>query len=174
MGLNPSCNSVKGRAFPVVGDGPWDDTAARIIEAELDALGIPHQRTDQRTVKELLPGSWEYELARAGINVIGGPPPPTRDVEVCRVEGALLGFTFRRAWYYWMVSGMMPLEVARRLWDDPEGKRSVRVGGHCGCPSPDEYGAYNVDGKMVVLGYHVDTVDGLRLLVEAIRGLPQG
>jgi hypothetical protein len=25
MGLNPSCNAVTGRAFPVVGDGPWKD-----------------------------------------------------------------------------------------------------------------------------------------------------
>ncbi|BCG50258.1 hypothetical protein [Ralstonia phage RP13] len=45
-------------------------------------------------------------------------------------------FTFKRAWYYWMVSGRVPLTVAQELYKTPVGKNSIRVAGHCGCPAP--------------------------------------
>lgn len=47
-------------------------------------------------------------------------------------------FEFRRAWDYWIVSGKVPLNLAEKLYENPEGKKSVRVSGHCGCPPPKE------------------------------------
>jgi hypothetical protein len=59
------------------------------------------------------------------------------------ITGKLGPYTFTRAWYYWVVNGPTPIEVARELYNDIVG------GGHCGCPSPDEYGCdfYDLDGK---------------------------
>jgi hypothetical protein len=46
------------------------------------------------------------------------------------------GFTFQRAWYYYMVHGDMPLDVAVELHADPLGLSDVRVDGNCMCPPP--------------------------------------
>lgn len=46
-------------------------------------------------------------------------------------------FVLRRAWYYWIVRGQVPLEVARELYEDPIGRTVVRVAGHCACPAPE-------------------------------------
>ena len=45
---------------------------------------------------------------------------------------------FWRAWYYWVAGGLVPLDVAKRLYAHPEGKKNVRVAGHCGCPPPEK------------------------------------
>ena len=80
------------------------------------------------------------ELARAGIEIlVGGEPygePRTR------VVGRLGAIEFRRAWRYWIAKGLVPLDVAKRLYEHPVGKVDVRVKGHCGCPPPDERPAY--------------------------------
>ncbi len=103
------------------------------------------------------------ELEAAGIERVAidrhGEVPAT-------IGGRLGAFTFRRAWYYWMVEGPMPLEVARRLYADPIGVADVRVAGHCGCPPPDEWAE---DG--FVLDYHIDSAVGLRLFADAVRSL---
>lgn len=61
--------------------------------------------------------------------------------EVHTTIGGQLGvYTFRRQWYYWSVSGLVPLDIAEMLYADPCGRKDIRVGGHCGCPSPTSYG----------------------------------
>lgn len=91
----------------------------------------------------------EDELLHAGIEVVTGP---VRDAEVATNRTGTLGpFTFTRAWYYWCVSGPMPLDVARKLYADPVGREDVRVAGHCGCPPPDEWADFfDAEGNMVV------------------------
>lgn len=68
------------------------------------------------------------------------------------IIGRLGKFTFVRAWYYWMVEGPVPLYVAWILYADPVGVTDIRVAGHCGCPSPEEYGATwrNKEGKIIL------------------------
>ena len=44
--------------------------------------------------------------------------------------------TFTRAWTYWMFSGRVPLEMAKRIYEHPVGRTDIRVGGHCGCIPP--------------------------------------
>ena len=59
----------------------------------------------------------ERELTRAGIEVVRGE---RMDTEVpASITGKLGDFTFKRAWYYWMVGGNVPLTVAEELYDDP-------------------------------------------------------
>lgn len=53
------------------------------------------------------------------------------------LAGSLGPFTFRRAWYYWVVYGPMPLAIAEELYADPIGANEVRAGGDCGCRPPN-------------------------------------
>lgn len=68
------------------------------------------------------------------------------------ITGKLGAFTFRRAWYYWVVEGPMPVAKARELYADPCGREDIRVAGHAGCPEPEdpwlEY--FAPDGKRVI------------------------
>ncbi len=83
-------------------------------------------------------GPIELELIRCGIEVVRDQP---RDGEVpSSLRGALGKFSFRRAWYYWMVNGKVPLAMANELYEDPVGRTDIRVNGHCGCPAPGEPG----------------------------------
>lgn len=90
-----------------------------------------------------------YELSRAIIDVI---PIDRSKYEVRASVGGKLGrWIFTRNWYYWVAAAPkgegIPIEVARELYADPVGKSDIRVGGHCGCPPPDEYGATYLDAE---------------------------
>lgn len=67
------------------------------------------------------------------------------------VLGRLGDFTFRRAWYYYIVDGPVPIEVAREIYADPVGRDDVRAGGDCGCISPDDYASEWYDERGVRL-----------------------
>lgn len=89
------------------------------------------------------------ELTRCGIEIVRNQP---REGEVSSsLRGKLGNFTFSRSWSYWVVSGDVPLAVAKELYADPVGKTDIRVGGHCGCPPPE--GLYvkwlDKDGKLL-------------------------
>lgn len=106
------------------------------------------------------------ELETAGIDVFTLPEPQDHEVR-SRFGGRLGPFLFTRKWYYWSVRGPMPKAQARRMYEDAIGRTDVRVDGHCGCPSPDEW----CEGDTVDL-YHVDSVAGLRLIADTIRSIP--
>ena len=103
----------------------------------------------------------ETELRAAGINVALSSVPPFSEVPSLAF-GELSMWSFERAWHYWVAKGPgLPVEVAERL--HAEHGREVRVGGHCGCPSPREW----FKGFGVGL-YHVDSAAGLKALAEAL------
>lgn len=69
------------------------------------------------------------------------------------IAGQLGPFRIERRWAYFSVTGgLVPIEVAREMYADQIGRTDVRVCGHCGCPSPDEYGADMIaaDGRSVI------------------------
>lgn len=78
------------------------------------------------------------ELEAAGITVEKHEFLRRRNREVkTAVIGSLHGWGFERAWYYWVATGPgIELEAAEKL--HAAHGRSVRVDGHCGCPSPGE------------------------------------
>jgi hypothetical protein len=78
------------------------------------------------------------ELEKAGINVIQHNKALDNEV-TASITGQLGRFTFVRGWYYWIVSGRMPIDAARKMYADPNGRKDVRVAGHCGCPPPEEW-----------------------------------
>jgi len=73
--------------------------------------------------------------------------------------GKIGQWTFRRAWYYWIASVEdkqkgLPLKEAMELHhrknpldENQIMGKIIRSGGHCGCPSPDEYGAQPIYNK---------------------------
>lgn len=109
--------------------------------------GVRTDHADDVTARELRHA--RIEIVRLG---------DVQDGEVkTHVTGKLGSWTFRRLWYYWSASGgKMPMEKARELWNDPLGKDDVRVRGHCGCPSPDEYGAEYLDAQGLLLYKKID------------------
>ena len=77
--------------------------------------------------------------------------------------GELLGWKFERYWYYWVGRGpVLPLKYASPL-HKIFGKM-VRVAGHCGCPSPEEW-----CGEQGVDCYHIDTQKGLSALAATLK-----
>lgn len=88
------------------------------------------------------------ELTEAGISIVH---LDERKGEVQSfITGALNGFTFSRAWYYWRASGPMPLKLAEDM-HSLLGKE-IRVGGHCMAPPPEGYHVkwFFPDGKEVL------------------------
>ncbi|MDD5650456.1 MAG: hypothetical protein PHF86_08590 [Candidatus Nanoarchaeia archaeon] len=77
-------------------------------------------------------------------------------------------FIFKRAWYYWVVNGPVPLDVANDLYADPVGAKDVRVVGHCGCPAPEQW-TTDIDGEKYIMSYHIDSLPGLKLFVNKIK-----
>ena len=79
-------------------------------------------------------------------------------------------FIFTRAWYYWCVSGYVPLHVAEEMYEYPIGKKDIRANGHCGCPPPSEQVVqHKVCGMKVVDSYHIDSQEGLNLFVQTMK-----
>lgn len=126
----------------------------KFIQIELDKAKIPFEKID--TPK----GECQYTLI-----------------------GKFKDWTFTRAWYYWIASTEgkgVPLKIALEMHnkkypdemfdhDQQKGKygNSIRVGGHCGCPSPDEYGGRSG----FVTSYHIDTQEGLNEFARVLNNL---
>jgi len=104
------------------------------------------------------------ELEEAGITVhsFNFLKNGKREVD-SRIMGEVHGWSFKRAWYYWVAEGPgLPPRYANTL-HETHGK-AVRVEGHCGCPSPLEY------RKGFAVGmYHVDTQEGLKALADMLK-----
>lgn len=81
------------------------------------------------------------------------------------IFGELHGWSFKRAWVYWVAEGPgIPPEYANKI-HETHGEE-VRVDGHCGCPSPLEW------FKGFGVGhYHIDTQEGLNELAKIIKSV---
>lgn len=120
-----------------------------ILRDELKAAGIPTLQEDAGREPEYLAGMLRRSSGEVKTSVMG----------------VLHGWSFKRAWYYWMAEGPGIEVVAAEALHASHG-RSVRVAGHCGCPSPTEW--YK---GLAVGDYHVDTPDGLKALADTIKGI---
>jgi hypothetical protein len=104
------------------------------------------------------------ELTEAGIEVYRLPEIMRSKGEVQTIIiGTLFGWTFRRAWVYWMCDG--PGIEVNAAEDLHKGfGQEVRVDGHCGCPSPRAWFKGLACGN-----YHVDSQRGLKALADTIK-----
>lgn len=103
----------------------------------------------------------EEELMVCRIDPVHLERPNGHEVNAS-VQGKLGDIRFVRGWYYWIVDGHVPLFVAQRLYEDPLGRRDVRVNGHCGRPAPNPRDA-------TIDCYHIDSLAGLRLFADVVR-----
>lgn len=93
------------------------------------------------------------ELLAANINVVEHEPNQSEVPTI--FHGELHGWTFYRAWYYWIATPTdsmngLPLDIAEQLHE--KYGQEVRVAGHCACPPPVEWAAhFTPDGKQVVV-----------------------
>lgn len=106
------------------------------------------------------------ELEAAGIEVLRMEVFRQTSGEVkTAVRGSLHGWTFERAWYYWMCRGP-GIEVAAAERLHAAHGQTVRVNGDAGCGSPREW--FN---GLACGAYHVDDAEGLKALADTIRAL---
>lgn len=81
------------------------------------------------------------ELLKVGVMAVQLPESDHPEVK-SEYEGQLLGWKFRRQWYYWSVSCEDILEYGLDMkYASPLhalAGQEVRLAGHCGCPSPDD------------------------------------
>lgn len=91
------------------------------------------------------------ELKKAGIEVVTNPKVSAGEVPT-NFTGKYKNFSFRRAWYYWVVEGPVPFATAQKMYENPNGRKDVRANGDCGCPSPVDVFTRmdNKTGKIVV------------------------
>ena len=84
-------------------------------------------------------------------------------------HGYLLGWMFTFNNYYWVAEAGSGMPLPHKYADPLHLTNGfeVRVDGHCGCPSPQRWCSPS-RGYAGVSVYHVDSVDGLKALADAI------
>lgn len=107
----------------------------------------------------------KLELQLAGITLRAAE---SKGEVPCSLEGILITklgeFKFRRAWYYWVVEGNVPLELAEAMYANEVGKKTVRVTGHCGCPPPKKWTTrIDDDGKEVADNKELKAIESDRI-----------
>lgn len=97
----------------------------------------------------------EDELSRANIPIV----KVDKDLIHNEVPYTLVGslecgmIKFTRSWNYWVVDGKVPAFIAKKLYEHPEGKISIRIGGHCYSMDPNDYGLrwfHKASGKIII------------------------
>jgi len=93
-----------------------------------------------------------FELRLSGVEIKNAPDGMRNTGEVpYSIWGELGKFEFHRAWYYWVVKGPLPYDVAQEIFADPLGKRDVRAKGDCGCRLEDNMIEwFDADGHKLV------------------------
>lgn len=94
----------------------------------------------------------------------------SRHLNTSSIESLTLEFMFQRRWYYWSVTGYVPLAVAEEMYHHPDGKDKVRAGGDANSSPPSEHLLDRlVCGMQVVNAYHIDSQEGLNLFAKTMR-----
>ncbi|MFA5714956.1 MAG: hypothetical protein WC998_04415 [Candidatus Paceibacterota bacterium] len=140
----------------------------------------------------------QQELKEAGIKAVMVGKRERREVP-SEYIGVSNNFIFTRAWYYWVVTGYMPLQYAKEMYEKYK-DLNIRVAGHCGNPPPEEWckpknhvercqpivdqfwdhkisheecdercRELRKQGDQFVDCYHIDTQEGLNCFVETIK-----
>ena len=138
------------------------------------------------------------ELSIAGIPIIELLNNMNSEVSAS-IIGHLNGFTFQRAWYYWIIKGYMPLQYANELYEKYN-DLNIRVAGNSKDTLPEEWSEskdyknktkaivnklfakeitydeaeqkceeIRKQGNQFVESYHIDTQEGLLRFAEIIK-----
>ena len=87
------------------------------------------------------------ELKAAGVELVE-TDPTNREVQSIW-EGKIGNVKFVRAWTYYSVEGLFPLDFAEKVCE--AFPKTIRATGHCGCPKPSECCRYiNDEGQTYI------------------------
>lgn len=144
------------------------DLCDNFICVELEKAGI-----DIYNIKEPTKSEVPYTLYGS----LGGKPLSDEEKDFMARHGLMIevikdnsSFIFTRAWYYWVVNGYVPLDIAVEMYENPNGKKDIRVAGHCACPHPADWKVkHKVCGMNVVDHYHIDSQAGLNYFVDTLK-----
>ena len=111
------------------------------------------------------------ELTLAGIEVKNCPAYGEIEATICGEISSIYGtISFHRAWTYWVVKGMFPLDLANKIYHHPEGKTSVWAGGHCGkLPPLEQASFFNLDGQTLIRKSELELLKPSSLYEELLR-----
>lgn len=140
-----------------------------VILEELGKAGIMAFKTSQSDKPH-------YDVPYTVIGALGSEPLTDEDQRIFDRIGTtpefletMAPFVFTRAWYYWNVTGFVPLAIAEEMYANPNGAKDIRVAGHCACPPPSAWLVHHkVCGMDVVDSYHIDTQEGLNYFVQTM------
>jgi len=167
VGLCPSNQRNEGmKGFPTLGDPPFPEACRDLAVTELRTAGFP-RGSEIMTVCEREVYKEDSELAKlasAGIHMPSiAKPDDIEWITLYDVDAKLYGWTFRRAWYYWVASTgeyseyTIPEDVATKF--NQAFRQEARVQGYAG----------GQDVRQKVNLYHVDTPRGLAALIELLK-----
>lgn len=93
------------------------------------------------------------ELEIAGLKPINCKPEGEVKSENYSILKTKFGeIKFDRAWSYWIVTGLIPLNIAEKIYENKIGRKDIRVTGHCEKPHPKDWiNYYTKEGKEVIL-----------------------
>lgn len=135
-----------------------------------------------------------FELGLAGVEIITHSRPPYREVSTI-YTGRLGPFEFVRAATYYSVTGYVPLEVAKEIFEDRCCRTGTRVNGdaehkspeECALPKEEDFvkipgteGLNNyqllemrkngqIDGPLFIRTYHIDTGRAMLHFVKILK-----
>lgn len=98
------------------------------------------------------------ELRTAGINI--RTTEPHHSEVPYNIIGKLGELKFVRAWYYWIVDGLVPIKTALKIWERCH--ETVRAGGDAGCRHPYHWVVIFDERGREVIPLHIDC-DGSKI-----------
>jgi hypothetical protein len=119
------------------------------------------------------------ELMLAKINLVRNDQIKFEYSEVpYSVTGEMQGFTFHRAWNYWIINGYMPLLKAQELYYLSK-ELQIRVNGDCSNPEPTSKNAEPINHSEIVspfvdqlIKHEINYEDAEKFAFDAEKGLP--
>lgn len=172
MSLNPS-NGIAQKS------NPTKHVFSNLARRTCNGMAENYPEAELKPVFDQVDAVIREELTEAGIldpaNIDHGnylesdwnrksPNGCYKEVPSC-IFAAKYGWKFERRWYYYAADGPgIPPERAEEFHKD--WGTQVRVEGHCGCPSPLEYGH-----GFAVGSYHIDTQEGLNAFVKLLASI---
>lgn len=114
-------------------------------------INLACNKPDERTIK-LTSETVRLELVAAGVTPVECELDMRHNEVPSTYTGKIGHFTFRRLWYYYSVRGPFIVDVAQEYWENNQlWKKDVRADGHCGCPPPNEWCRWWVEGNKTIL-----------------------
>lgn len=136
--------------------------------ANIPALEFPNEDTTRHEVPYHVVGVLGRDQL---LNELKENPEIIKHLDSYSLDVSEVGFIFRRAWVYWVVSGYVPIHVANILYEYSCAlDNSIRANGHAGNINPNIIITDGlICGAKCIRQYHIDTQEGLNFFVKTMH-----